>query len=369
VNGPRRFLAGLVALIVLAVFWFILAGLPMLAGRAYGPPSASLSRFQVVKYSARLLWYDGLLTQPGDPAAPEQDFSVRESEPVLSIASRLVKSGIIRDVGALVDYLVYTGLDKSIQAGSYSLSPRLSIVDIAHALQDATPAEVAFIILPGWRIEEIAAALPTSGLEIAPEAFLSAAGRPAGFDFMSGAASNEGILYPDSYIVDRKATAQQLVDLFTRNFALHLTTDLREGFSRQGLSVYEGIILASIVEREAVRDEEKPVIASVYLNRLRGGIKLDADPTIQYALGYDLVHQTWWTNPLGNADFTLTSPYNTYIYAGLPPGPISNPGLTALRAVAIPAETPYYYFRARCDDSGLHLFAETLEEQIRNECP
>lgn len=368
-KGSRRFLVLPAALIVCFLLWFVLVGLPTLARRAYGPPSASLSRVQVVKYSARLLWYDGLLTRPGDPAAAEQDFAVRESEPVLSIAARLEKSGIIRDVGAFMDYLVYTGLDKSIQAGFYSLSPRLSIVDIAHALQDATPAEVDFIILPGWRMEEIAAALPTSGLEITPEAFLAVAREPAGFDFMAGASTREGILYPDVYVVDRATTAEQLVEMIERNFALHLTIDLREGFSRQGLSAYQGIILASIVEREAVMDDEKSLIASVYLNRLRAGIKLDADPTIQYALGYDLIHQTWWTNPLGNADFSLNSPYNTYLYAGLPPGPISNPGLTALRGVAFPAETPYYYFRARCDDSGLHLFAETLEEQIRNECP
>jgi UPF0755 protein len=366
---PRRPLALLFGLAALAAAGLALIGLPALAERHYGPPAPSLQALQVLQYSARLLWYDGLLTQPLDPNAPEQDFMVHDGEPVIAIAARLEQAGIVREVPAFRDYLVYTGLDKSIQAGSYSLSARLSIVDVARALQDATPAEIDFVILAGWRMEEIAASLPTSGLDITPESFIENAGNPAGFDFMAGAATNEGILYPGVYIVARATTAPQLIDIIARNFGLHLTTDLREGFSRQGLSIYEGIILASIVEREAVVDEEKPLIASVYLNRLRAGIKLDADPTVQYALGYDLLRQTWWTNPLGAQDLNFDSPYNTYVHPGLPPGPISNPGLSALRAVAVPAESSYYYFRARCDGSGLHLFAETLDQQIQNECP
>lgn len=98
-------------------------------------------------------------------------------------------------------------------------------------------------------------------------------------------------------------------------------------------------------------------------------MNLDSDPTVQYALGYNSSQNSWWTNPLSSADLQIDSPYNTYLYAGLPPGPISNPGLSALQAVAFPAETPYLYFRAKCDGSGTHNFAETLEEQIQNACP
>jgi len=365
----RRAVTILCSLIALILLGMIVIGVPALARRFYGPPAASLSQLQVVQYSARLLWYDGLLTQPRDPAGPEQDFTIQDGEPVIAIASRLEQRGIIRDVAAFRDYVAYTGLDTSIQAGFYSLSPAVSIVDIARRLQDATPAEVEFVILPGWRIEEIAASLPTSGLDITPEDFIRVASDPTGLDFMSEARTNEGILFPDSYVLARETNAGQLISIVVRSFVLHLTHDLREGFARQGLSVYQGLILASIVEREAVMDEEKPLIASVYLNRLKAGIKLDADPTVQYALGYDLIRQTWWTNPLSAEDLKFNSHYNTYLYAGLPPGPISNPGLSALRAVAFPAESPYYYFRARCDDSGLHLFAETLDQQIQNECP
>jgi UPF0755 protein len=228
---------------------------------------------------------------------------------------------------------------------------------------------VTFVVLPGWRMEEIAASLPTSGLGITPEDFLaSASSPPAGFDFLSDATIAEGFLYPDSYILSRQTTTVEFIETLVRNFSLHLTTDLTEGFSRQGLTVYQAVTLASIVERESIQDEEAPQIASVYLNRLNIGMKLDADPTVQYALGFNLVQETWWTNPLSAENLHIASPYNTYENAGLPPGPICNPGLNALRAVAFPVETPYYYFRARCDGSGLHVFAETFDEHIANGC-
>jgi UPF0755 protein len=135
------------------------------------------------------------------------------------------------------------------------------------------------------------------------------------------------------------------------------------------LNLYKGVILASIVSREAIVEDEMPLIASVFYNRLNGGEKLETDPTVQYALGYNEAQGTWWTNPLSAADLLFDSPYNTYLYPGLPPGPISNPGLAALRAVAFPAQTPYKYFRAACDGSGRHLFAETFEEHLGNACP
>ena len=107
----------------------------------------------------------------------------------------------------------------------------------------------------------------------------------------------------------------------------------------------------------------------MFLNRIASGIKLETDPTVQYALGYNPAQNTWWTNPLSVEDLQIDSPYNTYLYPGLPPGPIANPNLNALKAVAFPAQTPYYFFRSACDGSGRHTFAETFEEHLNNECP
>jgi len=364
----RRFFPFVVIVIILACIVSLFV-IPSSAAHSYGPPASSLDPLQVVQYSAKLVWYDGLLTRPLDVRAPEQSFSVRQNESVGSIGNRLVAAGLIEDASAFHDYLVYSGLDTSIQAGDYQLSPAMSIVELARAMQDATPLDVTFVILPGWRMEEIAASLPTSGLDITPDEFLAlTASHPGGYDFFDSSASSEGFLYPDTYILPRTTTSGQLLDALLRNFALHLTDDLSEGFARQGLTVYQAVTLASIVQREAVHEEEQPTIASVFFNRLNSGMKLDSDPTVQYALGYNTLQQTWWTNPLRAADLQFASPYNTYLNPNLPPGPIASPSLSALRAVAFPAQTAYYYFRAKCDGSGLHNFAETLEEHINNGC-
>jgi UPF0755 protein len=148
-----------------------------------------------------------------------------------------------------------------------------------------------------------------------------------------------------------------------------ISSEMRQGFENQGLSLQEAVTLASIVQRETIIEDEMPIIASVFYNRLRNGIKLETDPTVQYALGYNELQKTWWTNPLSLDDLKFESLYNTYLYSGLPPSPIANPGLSALRAAAFPAKTPYYYFRAACDGSGRHQFAETFQEHLGNACP
>src|SRR5512142_1539760 len=348
----------------------ISVGVPAMAVHSYGRPSRELSVTQVFQYSAMLLWDDGQVTQPRDPSGQEQAFKIQEGEPIESFASRLQQAGLIRDSAALRHYLMYTGLDKTVQAGDYKVSAAMSIVDIAHLVQDATPTEVTFVVWPGWRMEEIAESLPTSGLSITPEEFLGAAVAPQrGFEFLNGEATTEGFLYPDSYVLPRTAAVNQLMDAMLRNFSLHLTVDLTEGFTHQGLSVYQAVTLASIVQREMVHRDEGPMIASVYLNRLHSGMKLDADPTVQYALGYNALQQTWWTNPLTAIDLQAPSSYNTYVTDGLPPTPISNPSIEALRAVAEPAQSPYFYFNARCDNSGYHQFAETFAEHLKNLCP
>ncbi|MBI5839488.1 MAG: endolytic transglycosylase MltG [Chloroflexi bacterium] len=359
----------LFAIASFTALFFAIFFIPARASRLYGPPAAQLSISQRIQYSALLLWYGDDLLTPLSPGAPEQTFIVDEAESVRLIAIRLEENGIISNSNAFRDYLIYTGLDVTLQAGRYSLSPGMSIVDIAREMQDATPEDVTFVVLPGWRMEEIAASLPTSGLIIAPEQFLAVANNPLPIDSVEGMISNEGFFFPDSYILPRETTAEQLVDALTRSFAQHLTQDLRDGFSAHGLTVYQAVTLASIVEREAIQAEESPLIASVYLNRLNIGMKLDADPTVQYALGFDATQNTWWTNPLGLEDLQVNSPYNTYLISGPPPAPISNPGMDALRAVAFPADTSYFFFRAKCDDGGYHVFEETFEEHLQNACP
>ena len=181
--------------------------------------------------------------------------------------------------------------------------------------------------------------------------------------------SMEGFLYPGSYRVPRQTNIEQLLGILISEFESQLSLDLLDGFQRQGLNLHQAVTLASIVEREAIVAEEMPIIASVFLNRLAIGMPLEADSTVQYAVGFNPDQNTWWTNPLSMNDLQFDSPYNSYIYAGLPPGPIANPGSRAMRAVAFPAQSPYYYFRATCDDSGKHTFSETFEEHLNKACP
>ena len=280
--------------------------------------------------------------------------------------------GFIRNAGAFRIYLVYSGLDTTLQAGAFQLSPAWNAVEIARKMQDATPGQVSFRILAGWRLEEIAAALPVNGVDIDPQVFIRAARNPVDLSLpveWQPGTSLEGYLYPDVYTFKRTASVPELLYAFISRFFEQVPPDIFAGFERQGLTRDEGVILASIVEREAVVVDEMPMIASVFLNRLAINQKLDSDPTVQYALGYQTGTGGWWKNPLSLNDLQIDSSYNTYMYRGLPPGPISNPSLEALQAVAMPAQTPYYYFRAACDNSGRHNFARTFEEQLSNACP
>jgi UPF0755 protein len=151
-------------------------------------------------------------------------------------------------------------------------------------------------------------------------------------------------------------------------FGEQATPNMRQGMATQGLSLREGVTLASIVQREAVLAEERPLIAGVFLNRLNQGQLLQADPTVQYALGRQ-PDGVWWKNPLSLDDLQFDSPYNTYLYAGLPPGPIASPGLAALQSVAFPELSDYFYFVVDCEDTavpGSHKFSVTFEEHLAN---
>ena len=363
---------GLVCLISLTGGWLFIR-VPAQATQTFGPASEKLSLSQRVYLSVLLLRDQEQLMAPVDSGGSELTFRVALGESPLTIAQQLQAAGLIRDAAVFRNYLVYAGLDTTLQAGEYKLSPRMSPFQIANALQDATPAQVTFNILPGWRAEEVAGALPTSGLNITPQDFLEVIKTHSeGIDFpekLPSQATLEGFLFPDSYTLPRDLSANQLVSMFIQNFEAHLNNNLRQGFERQGLNVYQAVTLASMVQREAIVEDEMPMIASVFINRLSAGLQLDSDPTVQYAMGYNETQNTWWTNPLSLEDLKINSPYNTYQVQGLPPGPIANPGLNALQAVAFPAQTPYYYFRAACDHSGRHVFSETFAEHASKACP
>jgi UPF0755 protein len=361
-------LIGLIIISTIVVPKFIITK----AEQIYGPASAQLSFRQHVYLSALLVFQSNDLTQPLKPGGSEVSLTINPGESVPSITGKLWEAGLISNPGAFRSYLQYSGLDISLKAGEYELSPSMTPLEIANAIQSSISADVTLTILPGWRVEEIASSLATSGFNIPSEEFMRAVrSHPEGYSFSVCLKEDslEGYLFPGSYTMPRESTIDGLFPLILMNFKSQVTGELRTGFTTQGLDLCQAVTLASIVQREAVLEEEMPLIASVFFNRLNSGAELASDPTVQYALGFNQDQGTWWTNPLSLQDLQVDSPFNTYIYKGLPPGPISNPGLAALRAVAFPAQTSYYYFRAACDGSGRHLFAETYAEHLANECP
>lgn len=375
----RRRGSPVVALLFIICLCLLLIGgmwagiqIPALAEREFGPASPNLGLFERIFYSARLLAARDELLVPARLGDAPLEFEIAAGESANSVFFRLEQTGVVRSAEAIRSYFIYAGLDTGIQAGRYRLDPGLTPVEIAHSLQQAAPTEAVLVILPGWRAEEVAEALPTSGLNISPGEFINAVRNPpAGLIPPSLQPLNglEGFLFPGEYRFPRETTLEELIAAILSRFVTSVSADMREAFNINGLSLHEAVILASIVQREGVIDEEMPMIASVFYNRLSIGMKLDADPTVQYAYGYNQVQKSWWTNPLTTEQINLDSPYNTYVYPGLPPGPICSPGLSALQAVAYPADSPYYYFRAKCDGSGRHEFAVTLEEHFQNACP
>ncbi len=340
--------------------------------KRFGPPTPGLSLFQEVVSSFELFFNREELSNSNTQSAAEVPFNVDQGESVALVCLRLEQAGLVNNAEILRIYLVYSGLDRQLKSGEFVLSPSMSPIEIAAELMDISLKEAVVTVLPGWRIEEIAENVAGSGLSIAKEAFIDAAYHPntGQLAILSGldVRSLEGFLYPGEYVFPLEAQADNVLNRFLEAFDQNVTEEILEGFKRQGLSLVDGLTLASIVEREAVIDEEKPLIASVFLNRLSQGMRLETDPTIQYAIGYQSANQTWWKSPLEGADLSVDSLYNTYKVFGLPPTPICNPGMSSLMAVAFPAETPYFYFRAACDGSGQHRFAITYEEHLNNGC-
>lgn len=338
----------------------------------FGNPSETLGLNARVLYPIELFINRDKLLSPTNPNGIETVFEIAQGESVAMVCLRLEQEGLIADSEVFRVYLVYSGLDRYLQAGRFKLSPQMTPLEIADQLLDATPTEAAFTILAGWRIEEIAANIATSGLQITEEAFINAAYNPSSYHLsflpVTDVDSLEGFLFPGSYIIARDANLDAVLTMVLSAFSANVKENFVEGFNRQGLTLVQAVTLASIVEKEAVVDDEKPLIASVFYNRLAQGMRLETDPTVQYGLGYDPATQNWWKSPLSESDLSVNSAYNTYIIHGLPPTPICNPDVGSLQAVAFPAETPYFYFRAACDGSGRHNFAITFEEHLNNQC-
>ncbi len=296
-------------------------------------------------------------------------FTVTPGETAVTIATRLERAGLIRDAVLFRLLVRYRGVDGQLEAGDYQLRPNMSLEEIVNALQSGRPSETTITIPEGWRAEEIAETLEERGPVEAEEFLRTVREGEFEYDFLSDrpeGISLEGYLFPDTYGVPPDFEAAQIIDMMLANFARRFTAEMRQEVTRRGMSIHEVLTVASLVEREARIPEERPIIASIYLNRLETGWLLESDATAQYALGYQEGTGQWWKSPVSLDEMIqIHSPYNTYLYPGLPPGPICNPGLASIQAVINPAETNYLFLYHKGD--GSHAFAETYEEHLENQ--
>jgi UPF0755 protein len=291
-----------------------------------------------------------------------------------AIAEKLRAAQLIRDVDLFVDYVQVNDFDTRLRSGDYYLYRTQTTAEIAQTLVDPNSTLIVFTILPGMRIEEIAdiitrdPRIPFSGADFLASVGAGAALDPAfaGFVGLPAGASLEGFLFPATYQLPLNVTALMLRDLLTQRFITEVNNQMIADAATQDWSLYQVVTLASIVERESLRPEEDARIASVYRNRLDIAMLLQADPTVQY--GLNNTRGSWWAQITQSDYVNVNSTYNTYLYSGLPPGPIASPSLSAIRAVIYPEDTDYIFFRARCDGSGLHEFAITFEEHEANAC-
>lgn len=378
-NEPKRKIGCLAKLVLIVLSLVILIGsiiffyLPKQLEGEFSLSLGEISPLQRILYTVELYKNRDALKSGMESDGEDIHFEITDGESVEMICLRLEEQGLIPSAELFRMFLIYFGLDRNIQSGTFTLSPAMSDESIAKKMADPLARDVSFTILPGWRIEEIANSLPNTGLNISPEAFIDYAyNSPDDLADLLGVTrldSLEGFLFPGSYPVKREITLDQLMRMVISNFTQNVDPDMRNAFTNQGLSLLEAVSLASIIERETNFVSEQPMIASVFYNRLASGMRLETDPTVQYALGYDSVTGSWWKSPLSFADLEVNSAYNTYLINGLPPGPISNPALSSLQAIAYPADTPYFYFRAACDGSKTHNFAVTYDEHLLNACP
>jgi UPF0755 protein len=293
-------------------------------------------------------------------AESEQFVEIPPGSGTAAIARRLTDAGVVTDVNTFRLALWVTGQGRRLQAGEYRFDHPLSARQVAEKIGRGEVYVHPITFREGLTIKQMAELYESRGFGPAKD-FVEAAKNVALVQAIDPVAKDlEGYLFPDTYALPRRATADQLVARMVASFTKALTPDLIEKATANGQSVRQLVTLASIVEKETGKAEERPMVAAVYANRLKIGMGLQCDPTVIYALE----RAGRFNGNLTREDLQFDSPYNTYRYAGLPPGPIAAPGRASLEAAADPASVPYLYFVSRND--GSHAFASTLDEHNRN---
>lgn len=297
-----------------------------------------------------------IVSSPIDPDNQERvSFSIQKREPLDQIIDRLKKSDLIRSKAAMKLTVLRLGLAKRIQAGEFLLSPSWSLKDIAQTLTLGR-SDMKITLIEGWRKVEIAEELDRqfskSGVQFNKDAFLEAT------------KDSEGYLFPDTYFIPKNSQTEEIADLLLQNFEKKVDQNLQSSINNQGLSLNQALIIASLVEREAKFDKDRSLVAGILIKRWKNNWALEIDATVQYALGYQKKTNTWWKQDLTLSDLKIDSPYNTYLYPGLPPTPICSPSLASIQAVGNQQQSEYWFYIS--DIQGNLHFAKTLSQHNAN---
>jgi UPF0755 protein len=314
------------------------------------------------------IFYQTEVNQPASKIGESKVFAVHNGESVKEISDNLKKNGLIKSSHAFNFYIWLNNLGSNLQAGEYELAPTLNIKNIVNILANGqvTNKEVTIQVIEGWTMKDINNYLRKKRI-ITDNEFIRLANKSASqwnsnkYNFLKNVpadANLEGFLFPDTYRIYKDASAADIIEKMLANFGRKLTPQMRADITKSGRTIYEIVIMASIIEKEAADEEDRPIIAGILYKRFEKGMKLEVDSTINYLTGKN--------NPQASyADLNIDSPYNTYKYYGLPPGPICNPGLLSLKAAIYPKESPYLFYLHR-QDTGETIFSRTYNEHLRN---
>jgi UPF0755 protein len=290
----------------------------------------------------------------------EQFVELPQGTGSVAIGERLVAAGVVRDTPTFRAALWMSHQGRHLKAGEYRFDRAMTPFEIIDKIARGDVFVISVTFPEGLTFAEMAKIFESHGLGTA-ESFVKAARDPAPIHEIDPAARDlEGYLFPETYALPRHTDAARLTRMMVARFEKVFTPELRQAAAARALTVRQAVTLASIVEKETAKAEERPLVAAVYTTRLRIGMPMQCDPTVIYGL----VKAGRYDGNIHKVDLSFDSPYNTYRYPGLPPGPIASPGRASLEAAVHPAAADYLYFVSRND--GTHEFARTLEEHNRN---
>ena len=361
----------LAVMIFFTCVYFLVIWLPSSTAHLFGEPDPGLDTSHRILLSARLLMHRKNLATYLILGDSPITFSIDPGQSASVVAEKLEAMEIVPNADSLVDYWLYKGLDRLIQTGVYLIQPDTTPLSIAINLVNNSPEEINFAFLAGWRIEEIENLLNTTGIFFHDIGFREVEKSSLSYCFspeLRTLSSIEGFLFPGEYQLPVDLSQEEILCSFTERFFESIPPNYKELVNKQGLTFYEAVILASIVQREVISIEEAPIIAGIFINRLDAHMPLQSDPTVQYAIASETEQSNWWKSPLESTDLQIDSPYNTYKNDGLPPSPICNPDINSLLAIAFPKRTNFLFFRASCDQSGIHIFSETYQQHVASAC-